>query len=278
MTYNRSRSSASDRTGFTLIELLVVIAIIAILAAILFPVFAKAREKARQTSCASNLKQLSLAFMQYVQDNDETFPTADAGEGSHQGRAWAGKVYAYVKSAQLYHCPDDPTDSRVNAGVTSYPVSYGFNGTLDGRNAGGALAASLSPSKTVLLFEVTGVQTNVTDPAEANSVNLSAAAHGPDGCAGWLDQSGGNVLYQTGPLGNPVVLSSTGCSGQTWVSKTGLHTDLSNYAFEDGHVKTVKGTSISPGDIAQTETTPQQAGNNAAGTAVSGFTGTFSPR
>ena len=72
------------RQGFTLIELLVVIAIIAILAAILFPVFAKAREKARQISCTSNMKQLGLAFMQYQQDNDEVLPN----DGSGQCGAW----------------------------------------------------------------------------------------------------------------------------------------------------------------------------------------------
>jgi prepilin-type N-terminal cleavage/methylation domain-containing protein/prepilin-type processing-associated H-X9-DG protein len=86
------------KDGFTLIELLVVIAIIAILAAILFPVFAKAREKARQSTCASNLKQIGEALLQYVQDNDETYT------GSWHNSC----IYPYVKSTAVFHCPDDP--------------------------------------------------------------------------------------------------------------------------------------------------------------------------
>src|ERR1700693_459962 len=89
--------------GFTLIELLDVIAIIAILAAILFPVFAKVREKARMTSCLSNEKQLGLGVTQYVQDNDELFPSGNKGDGA----GWAGQIYPYVKSVAVYHCPDD---------------------------------------------------------------------------------------------------------------------------------------------------------------------------
>jgi prepilin-type N-terminal cleavage/methylation domain-containing protein len=98
--------------GFTLIELLVVIAIIAILAAILFPVFAKVREKARQTTCASNLKQLGLAFVQYTQDYDETGPVHTATGGSAIG--WAGELYPYVKSKGLFTCPDDSTSASGN--------------------------------------------------------------------------------------------------------------------------------------------------------------------
>ncbi len=89
-------SSVTRRRGFTLIELLVVIAIIAILAAILFPVFAKAREKARSISCLSNLKQQGLAALQYVQDYDETFP-------AYSG--WKGKFDPYMKSQNLWICP-----------------------------------------------------------------------------------------------------------------------------------------------------------------------------
>ena len=79
---HRGQSAASRRSGFTLIELLVVIAIIAILAAILFPVFAQAREKARQTSCASNFKQTMTASMQYVQDYDGTWPITVPNDGA----------------------------------------------------------------------------------------------------------------------------------------------------------------------------------------------------
>ena len=98
------------RFGFTLIELLVVIAIIAILAAILFPVFAKAREKARQTACLSDAKQMGLAFLQYNQDYDERNPSGT----QPSALGWAAQLYSYVKSTSLYQCPDDPTPRGTN--------------------------------------------------------------------------------------------------------------------------------------------------------------------
>jgi prepilin-type N-terminal cleavage/methylation domain-containing protein len=95
------------RKGFTLIELLVVIAIIAILAAILFPVFAKAREKARQASCASNLKQIALAILWYAQDYDERTQGYQGGVGS-----WHLLIEPYVKNTQVFACP-----SAIAAGI-----------------------------------------------------------------------------------------------------------------------------------------------------------------
>ncbi|MHB9134680.1 MAG: type II secretion system protein, partial [Armatimonadota bacterium] len=103
-----------SQRGFTLIELLVVIAIIAILASILFPVFAKAREKARQTTCTSNVRQLATAVQMYNQDNQSRYP----------GKTWADAVLTYVGSQKIYFCPSD-------AGVDkSQPISYGYNGLL----------------------------------------------------------------------------------------------------------------------------------------------------
>ena len=124
------------RRGFTLIELLVVIAIIAILAAILFPVFARAREKARQTSCLSNLKQLALAVRMYVQDYDEVFPSSrvvpgcpfpDYGGsipymmiGERQLQGWPNLMQPYVKNQQLFWCPSDDNESTNPEANVSY--------------------------------------------------------------------------------------------------------------------------------------------------------------
>jgi len=163
------------RNGFTLIELLVVIAIIAILAAILFPVFAKAREKARQTSCLSAVKQMSLGCMMCAQDYDETMLLALAPNAGSPGHVWGDRRYwwellePYVKNWQIYRCPSDasPWQSGGGGAITPYYVtSYGFNmnpllgevlTTTSSISVFGLCGASLaiiqSPAQKVLLCE-----------------------------------------------------------------------------------------------------------------------------
>src|SRR5437667_11863575 len=127
---------ARTNRGFTLIELLVVIAIIAILAAILFPVFAQAREAARKTSCLSNTKQLGLAAMQYVQDYDEMYPcnswdTPAIGTSDNDTRdpkfrsamQWLWRMMPYMKNRQILVCASDPNPKSFWA--------YGLDGSCD---------------------------------------------------------------------------------------------------------------------------------------------------
>lgn len=118
------------KSAFTLIELLVVIAIIAILAAILFPVFARARENARRSSCQSNLKQIGLGLLQYSQDYDETSPPTNFGPGSDNwytaqdghNYKWMDAIYPYVKSEQIFMCPSAAIDDngRKDGAVRKY--------------------------------------------------------------------------------------------------------------------------------------------------------------
>jgi len=114
-------SLSKRQNAFTLIELLVVIAIIAILAAILFPVFARARENARRSSCQSNLKQIGLGVFQYIQDYDEKFPMAVTGNASQFPIGWADSIQPYLKSTQIYQCPSEST------GPNSDPTSQGYS-------------------------------------------------------------------------------------------------------------------------------------------------------
>jgi prepilin-type N-terminal cleavage/methylation domain len=148
---NPQRRKVRTTSAFTLIELLVVIAIIAILAAILFPVFAQARAKARQAACLSNLKQLGTGCMMYLQDYDEAFPQRKSGTGATtvsyplpDGRifqgyvAWPLQLYPYVKNIDVFSCPNDPNPRQ----------GYSDNGTVNPYAPGGGYGKPVPMSYT----------------------------------------------------------------------------------------------------------------------------------
>jgi len=147
------------RRGFTLIELLVVIAIIAILAAILFPVFARAREKARQASCLSNLKQLGLGLMMYAQDYDERLPATH--QWVTQGNpwplfSWRAAMLPYVKNSQIHQCPSDSSPQNDPSPNSLGPVSYQSNSNLMPNVRGtfdAAMGSITHPAETFMIFD-----------------------------------------------------------------------------------------------------------------------------
>jgi len=153
------------RKGFTLIELLVVIAIIAILAAILFPVFARAREKARQTSCLSNLKQLGLGALMYAQDYDELLPWMWQGPGVPWPHVpleqaavsnytiWAEWIYPYVKNTQLFQCQSQKFTTMPYG---TFATGYNYNGSSSGGCSGVALAQIGQPANTIIMYDGLG--------------------------------------------------------------------------------------------------------------------------
>ena len=271
--------------GFTLIELLVVIAIIAILAAILFPVFAQAREKARQASCLSNTKQVGLAIIQYVQDYDEQLPCGrfvQAGSSTTltpPGIGWAGAVYPYSKSGQVLRCPDDSTQPTLATGTTpaGYPVSYAYNYNL--ANNGAALASMNAPASTVILSEVKGDTANAVVAGEypLSSSGFSSAAGDGINVLYYKDQTVNTasmnaqpttgVVYDSGVPGgykcdgtNPTPPSGLTCAnGFSTIAPKGRHGEGSEYAMGDGHSKYLKGGAVSAGANALSSTDAQGA-------------------
>ena len=147
------------KRGFTLIELLVVIAIIAILAAILFPVFAKAREKARQTSCLNNTRQIGTALLAYAQDYDERFTkfqgywSSDNWDGL-AGTYWYDRLMPYAKNSQIFWCPSDTDhDSATGGGtVQAYKCDYMYSEFI-GTSGGAALGSIDMPASCVVVTE-----------------------------------------------------------------------------------------------------------------------------
>jgi prepilin-type N-terminal cleavage/methylation domain-containing protein/prepilin-type processing-associated H-X9-DG protein len=185
--------------GFTLIELLVVIAIIAILAAILFPVFAKAREKARQSSCLSNVKQLATSALSYAQDYDETLPASS--DGATPGYSWSQLLQPYIKNSQILQCPSNgfanhttPLTSNSAYGWNWRWLCYSFGGASGYCRGGIALGAITIPAETILLGD-----------------------------------SGNNALGY--------VISNGSSLGDPTYAPTGIHNKGDNFAFCDGHAK-----------------------------------------
>jgi prepilin-type N-terminal cleavage/methylation domain-containing protein/prepilin-type processing-associated H-X9-DG protein len=179
-------SGRPSPTGFTLIELLVVIAIIAILAAILFPVFAQAREKARQTSCLSNMKQLGYAFLMYAQDYDEmAIRTFYGSSPSNTNCSWPVFTQPYIKNYDIFRCPSAPGDFGRTPGTMVMPggcgtlpdglsVTYAYNLYLGGNQDAGSGATAIptlstaaisKPASTVVFVDGgTDPRTNPNDP------------------------------------------------------------------------------------------------------------------
>jgi prepilin-type N-terminal cleavage/methylation domain-containing protein/prepilin-type processing-associated H-X9-DG protein len=305
---SQSKYSTKGVWGFTLIELLVVIAIIALLAAILFPVFARARENARRASCQSNMKQLGLGFAQYLQDFDEKYPCGlNASRG--RGGGWGGQIFPYVKSENIYKCPSDTSKTDATT-VGKVVVSYGYNSGIPNNTAFpigiNCVAASMtSPVKTVLLMEVANAYGAVSQVDETvgdsstypfTSVATSGLANGagnggPVIWAGSDGDFGYESWYASGFLGgrggritSDFTTPSKAVAGM-YLAEQGRHLDGSNFLLSDGHVKWYKGSAVSSGRTAVNSTDAQEAADTASsyaqGTEYSGsgaFAITFSPR
>jgi prepilin-type N-terminal cleavage/methylation domain-containing protein/prepilin-type processing-associated H-X9-DG protein len=271
-----NRHSVGRKQGFTLIELLVVIAIIALLAAILFPVFARARENARRASCLSNLKQLGLGFLQYSQDYDESYPVGNrSGLGAiHFGYGWASRIYPYVKSQPVFVCPS--TRKEPSPWPATWTIAYGYNQSIaDMRNGfgiSGKLSALSQTSKTVMLFETTGYNTDFGANDAADDTDGTVEEAQSWASYGSSSQSSGTALvnFATGQLSGMTTLTNL---------KAPRHFDGANYLMADGHAKWLHPQNVSAGQKAAAPTNAQST-NVAEGTGYSGADAhavTFSP-
>ncbi|MBU0611450.1 MAG: DUF1559 domain-containing protein [Armatimonadetes bacterium] len=209
------------RVGFTLIELLVVIAIIAILAAILFPVFAKAREKARQSTCLNNIKQTTLGILMYAQDYDELLPITmevDEHGASTVLASWWGALDPYTKNSQIRWCPSDP-DRRSDPSLWG---SYLMNGMLTAGSR--SLDAAEKPAETILMAERARGWASLpdNDPADSTSPYYDLCYDS------WLPNGDWANGYSAWPAAYGGLLDQE------------RHNGGSNYGFLDGHAKFLK--------------------------------------
>jgi prepilin-type N-terminal cleavage/methylation domain-containing protein/prepilin-type processing-associated H-X9-DG protein len=227
------RHIENDRKAFTLIELLVVIAIITILAAILFPVFASAREKARQTSCANNMKQIGLALTQYVTDYDECFPMAQFNVGSNK-ISWRQVIQPYIKSTQVLTCPDNPNSSTViSAAANGFPaINISYAGSTNEQGC----YANPSPFFTYSPF---------SDPGYSALAVPITVVVAPDQFVTVVESIASRANFDLGDPGYSI--NNTGCTVPTggsvapsWSCLFASHTGMSNFLFADGHVKSLQ--------------------------------------
>jgi prepilin-type N-terminal cleavage/methylation domain-containing protein/prepilin-type processing-associated H-X9-DG protein len=251
---NQKVISLVRKQGFTLIELLVVIAIIAILAAILFPVFARARENARRSSCQSNLKQIGLGLLQYSQDYDEKLVRCSYGTSNGDGASqsdkwkWMDSVNPYVKSTQVYNCPSDALNAKYvyNApGVGGGNMAFGSYTINSALGVGGTPPSSNSSETTLSQLGESATTLWVADAS--NTATDYVYRYIP------VAKSGGDGVSISGS--NPRVLNGhSSASGK--ISER--HLETTNVLYCDGHVKAVKLDAI--------------AKQNAGGTAIPALT------
>jgi prepilin-type N-terminal cleavage/methylation domain-containing protein/prepilin-type processing-associated H-X9-DG protein len=237
------KTKCGVQQGFTLIELLVVIAIIAILAAILFPVFARARENARRTSCASNLKQMGLAVMQYTQDYDETYPPYYQNNGAPSpdgvdtfsdggvNWVWWQILYPYHKSVQIQVCP-----SMTTSGINKWQGRYGANAYLivHPSLARIKLAQVQSVALTYMFMDAGNYQIQPAFVKDATA-------------------AGNEYLPGSGDVGANCAATA---GSQQSDCQSGRHFGGDNVAFADGHVKWLKAGVIRQEAIEFATTTP----------------------
>lgn len=218
--------SGGVRKGFTLIELLVVIAIIAILAAILFPVFARARENARRASCQSNQKQIALGFRMYTQDYDEKYPPVSSravsgGEGAQNAVAtdigWAQNLQSYLKSTQLLQCPSETNPTDTSNGIVAGYTDYFYNENIAGLNE----AALTAVSQTIMTGDGTAGLTGYQGGSGSTAVSGSSSY-------AWNGE-----LIPAGVDNHPASLPHGGLR----------HLEGCNFSYADGHVKWLKSVS-----------------------------------
>jgi len=231
----------NHKHAFTLIELLVVIAIIAILAAILFPVFARARESARRASCLSNLKQIGLGIMMYVQDYDEKYPAANItiGQTPPNGYYWASGtswfwqqvVYPYTKDINIFRCPSATLQQADAAGGPQYyAYNYGANMMImrDGRYFQGGQYGSPTPKPPVAMAAINSASTTYL-VMDAGYYRMDPP-HIVTSASGWGWLPGGGAAGDTGYYRG--------------VEPNGRHFDGVNLAYADGHAKWLKSSVV----------------------------------
>lgn len=163
---NQPLMSSRTRDGFTLIELLVVIAIIAVLAAILFPVFAQTRAKARQTQCVSNTRQIALAVVMYAQDYDETLIPVAVGPDPESEVLWPTLILPYIKNDQIRRCPDDSRGKENSFGLNEL-IFADLPDHTDQATPVLTLAAIQNPTDTVMMAEMGTKDDLMTDAPNA---------------------------------------------------------------------------------------------------------------
>lgn len=240
MKTNHRSLRAITRTSkaFTLIELLVVIAIIAILAAILFPVFGRARENARRTSCASNLKQIGLAVLQYTQDYDESYPAFYYGTGA-SGYSWRQAIQPYIKSTQVTVCPSNEesrtTANPASGGYPAIPVSYASSGVVDATTTlemRDNVAGSPGPNR----FAIGAISGTV-----GFGVPIAALPSASQLIMVVESTSGRSAFQVTNTTAFAQDTDNTAANSATWVGHLFAgHLGTSNFLFADGHVKALR--------------------------------------